>query len=124
MEWGFLPQQGMLQSESWQKKSSNTAIISRHWSRSAPQNLLSQKIAPSASRLIKRGLPIIDERIKEIIAEIQEKAKALCKQVKDTEYKEIGQQANEIGQKLSKIRDPIGLEKGIRNQNRCMGIFP
>ncbi len=69
--------------------------------------------APGASRLIRRGLPIIDERIKEIIAEIQEKAKALCKQVRDTEYKEIGQQVNNVGQELSKVIDPIRLEKEV-----------
>jgi hypothetical protein len=71
--------------------------------------------APGASRLIRKGLPIIDERIKGIIAEIQEKAKALCKQVKYTDYKEIGQQVNNVGQELTKIRDPIGLEKSVNN---------
>lgn len=69
--------------------------------------------APGASRLIRKGLPIIDEKIKEIIAEIQEKAKVLCKQVKDTEFKEIGQQANIIGQELSKVIDPIRLDKEV-----------
>jgi HEAT repeat protein len=69
--------------------------------------------APGASRLIRKGLPIIDERIKGIIAEIQEKAKALCKQVKDTEYKEIGQQVNNVGQELSKVINPIRLEKEV-----------
>ncbi|MBU4056245.1 MAG: HEAT repeat domain-containing protein [Proteobacteria bacterium] len=69
--------------------------------------------APGASRLIRKGLPIIDERIKGIIAEIQEKAKALCKQVKDTEYKEIGQQVNNVGQELLKVIDPIRLDKEV-----------
>jgi HEAT repeat protein len=45
--------------------------------------------APGASRLIRKGLPIIDERIKGIIAEIQEKAKATC-------HQSIGTQAEEI----------------------------
>ncbi len=69
--------------------------------------------APGASGLIRKGLPIIDERIKGIIAQIREKAKALCKQVKDTEYKEIGRQANTVGQELSKAIDPIRLEKEV-----------
>ncbi len=68
---------------------------------------------PGASRLIRKGLPIIDERIKGIIAQIQEKAKVLCKQVKDTEYKEIGQQINNVGQELSKIINPIRVEKEL-----------
>ncbi len=69
--------------------------------------------APGASRLIRKGLPIIDERIKEILGEIHEKAKALYKQVKDTEYKEIGQQVDNVGQELSKVIDPIRLEKEV-----------
>jgi len=35
-----------------------------------------QKTAPVASRVIKRGLPIIDQRIKKIIKHIQEKARS------------------------------------------------
>jgi HEAT repeat protein len=70
---------------------------------------------PGASRLIRKGLPIIDAKIKTIIAEIQEKARALCRQTKGTEYKEIGQQVNNVGLELTKIRDPIGLEKGVNN---------
>jgi HEAT repeat protein len=69
--------------------------------------------APGASRLIRKGLPIIDERIGEIIADIQEKAKALSKQVNDTEFKEIGFQANNVGLELSKVIDPRGLERGV-----------
>jgi HEAT repeat protein len=69
---------------------------------------------PGASRLVRRGLPIIDESIKGIIAEIQEKAKTLCKQVKDTDYKEIGQQVNNVGQELSKVINPIRLEREVR----------
>ena len=69
--------------------------------------------APSASRLIRKGLPIIDERIKGVIAEIQEKTEALCKQVNDTEYKEIGQQINNVGQELSKVIDSIRLDKAV-----------
>jgi HEAT repeat protein len=69
--------------------------------------------APGVSRLIRKGLPIIDERIKGIIAEIREKAKVLCKQVKDTEFKEIGQQVNNAGQELSKVINPIRIEKEV-----------
>lgn len=69
--------------------------------------------APAATMLIRRGLTIIDERIKAIIVEIQEKAEALCKQVKDTEYKEIGQQVNNVGQELSKVIDATRLEKEV-----------
>ena len=36
--------------------------------------------APGATRLIRRGLPIIDQQIKEILAEIQEKTAAVCRE--------------------------------------------
>jgi|GEM_PF-4255657 len=71
--------------------------------------------APSASRLIRRGLPIIDKRIKVIIAEIQEKAKALCKKTKGTKYESLGKEVVNVGESLLKVRDPIGLEKAVGN---------
>lgn len=71
--------------------------------------------APGATSLIKKGLPIIDERIKEIIGEIQEKTKALCKQTKGTQLEDLGINTYREGQKLSQVRDPIGLEKAVRN---------
>jgi len=71
--------------------------------------------APCASRLIRKGLPIIDERIKGIIAEIQEKAKALCGETKNTTFRDAGIELNRIGQDFSQIRDPIGLEKSVNN---------
>ena len=71
--------------------------------------------APCASRLIRKGLPIIDERIKGTIAEIQEKAKALCGETKNTTFRDAGIELNRIGQDFSQIRDPIGLEKSVNN---------
>jgi len=40
--------------------------------------------APGAARILRRGLPIIDDRIKEIIREIQEKAEAVCRETRGT----------------------------------------
>ncbi len=70
--------------------------------------------APGASRLIRRGLPIIDERIKGIIAEIQEKAKALCKKTKGTTFEDLGKNVYRIGQNLL-VENPIILEKRLNN---------
>jgi hypothetical protein len=72
-----------------------------------------EKNAPGASRLIKKGLPIIDERIKQILAEIQEKAKALCKQVQGTPFVDLGKELNKSGQNLLKIENPITLDKEL-----------
>lgn len=86
--------------------------------------------APGAAKLVRRRLPIIDERIKEIIAEIQEKTKALCIETKDSPLEDIGKEVNKIGQNLLRVRDPIGLEKSVNNLeialsdicNRMVGI--
>ena len=69
--------------------------------------------APGAAKLMRRGLPIIDKRIKEIIAEIQEKTTVLCKETKDSPLEDIGKEVNKIGQNLLRVRDPIGLEKSV-----------
>ncbi|MCD4777677.1 MAG: HEAT repeat domain-containing protein [Desulfobacterales bacterium] len=71
--------------------------------------------APGATKLIRKGLPIIDERIKGILAEIQEKTKALCIEIKDSPFEDIGKEVNKIGQNLLRVRDPIGLEKSVNN---------
>ncbi|MFZ2411890.1 MAG: hypothetical protein WAW23_09995, partial [Candidatus Methanoperedens sp.] len=76
---------------------------------------ITEEKAPGATRLIRRGLPIIDDRIKDNIAEIQEKAEILCKQTKDTSLEDLGKEVYRQGKKFSIIRDPIGLEKGVNN---------
>lgn len=65
--------------------------------------------------MIRKGLPIIDERIKGIISEIQEKAKALGKNTKGTKYENLGKEVAYVGENLLEIRDPIGLEKALMN---------
>jgi hypothetical protein len=70
--------------------------------------------APGASKLIRKGLPIIDERIQGILEEIREKAKKFCKQTKNTPLENEGKEIHIQGQALL-IKDPIKLEKGITN---------
>ncbi|MFZ3169618.1 MAG: HEAT repeat domain-containing protein [Candidatus Methanoperedens sp.] len=66
--------------------------------------------APGASRLIRRGLPIIDERIRGMLAEIEESTTALCKQTKGTQLDNFGREIYWQGHNLSQIGDPIKLE--------------
>ena len=71
---------------------------------------------PGAARVLRRGLPIIDDRIKKIISEIQEKSKAVCKETQDTILEDLGKELNRQGDNLSTmIRDPIGLEKNFNS---------
>jgi len=69
--------------------------------------------APGATKIIRRRLPIIDQRIKEIITEIQEKAETLCKQTRDTSFEDLGKEVYRIGESLVKTKDPIRLEKKL-----------
>jgi len=71
--------------------------------------------APGAAEILRRGLPIIDDKIKEIIAKIQEKTEALCRQTKDTPFEDLGIEIDHIGQSLLQIRNPIELEKRFNN---------
>ncbi|MDF0594271.1 HEAT repeat domain-containing protein [Methanotrichaceae archaeon M04Ac] len=59
--------------------------------------------APGATRLIKRGLPIIDDRIKETIDEIQKTAKAICLQTRGTgtPFEPLGSEINRLAGELS-----------------------
>ena len=68
---------------------------------------------PGAARVLRRGLPIIDERIKDIIRGIQEKSRAVCKLTQDTFLEDLGVELNREGMNLLKIRDPIGLVKSV-----------
>jgi HEAT repeat protein len=72
-----------------------------------------EETAPGATKLLRRGLPVIDERIQGIITEIQEKAKAVCRQSLNTPLEDFGREINQISQDLPKVRDPITLEKQI-----------
>ncbi len=87
----------------------------RYLERAADLLADTEEKAPDATKLIRRGLPIIDEKIREIIAEIQENAKALCKQTKDTLLEDLGKEVIRLSQAFPQIRDPIGLEKGFIN---------
>ena len=70
--------------------------------------------APMASKILIKGLPIIDKKIKKIISEIQEEAKNICKKTKGTSKESFGQKTHELAQNLSqlnKFQIPEGLNQ-------------
>ena len=69
--------------------------------------------APGATKLIQRGLPVIDERIQGMLAEIREKAEAVYRQSLHTPFEDFGKKVSQISQNLPKVRDPITMEKQI-----------
>lgn len=75
----------------------------------------SEEKAPGATAVIRRGLPVIDHRIKETIAEIQEKARAVCQQTLNTPAEGLGKEIVRESRSLSQVEDPIGLEKIVNN---------
>jgi len=70
--------------------------------------------APGATKLIKRGLPVIDERIQQIIEEIQEKSKALCKKTRNAEspLETLGIEINQYADELS-TKDYLKSERTV-----------
>ncbi len=79
--------------------------------------------APGASRLIRKGLPIIDERIKGILAEIEENTTALCKQTKGTQLDNFGREIYWQGHNLPQIGDPIKLDKKINGMQSTLTML-
>ena len=68
--------------------------------------------APGAARFLRRGLPIIDERIKEIIHEIQDKARAVCRETRGTPLEELGLATARSAQELP-TQDPLALTRSL-----------
>ena len=71
--------------------------------------------AQGATNLIWRTLPIIDERIQRILAEIRENAEEVCRNTKNTVLEDIGMEVNHIGKDLIDVKDPIIFGKAIDN---------
>ncbi len=84
-----------------------------------------EEIAPGATRLIKKGLPIIDEKIKGILYEIEEKTNSLCKESRQTPFENISRKTYDHIKGLSKVDNPINAEiilDGLKNilQSMCI----
>lgn len=69
--------------------------------------------APGAARVLQRGLPIIDDKIKETIREIQENTRAICKETRGTILEDLGIELNRQGDNLSKTQNPIEVDKKV-----------
>jgi len=68
--------------------------------------------APGAAQVLRRGLPIIDDRIKEIIREIQENAEAVCRETRATSLEELGLATARSAQELP-TQDPLALTMAL-----------
>ncbi len=79
--------------------------------------------APGATQLVRKGLPIIDKRIKQILAEIDGKAKALYNQTQYSQFADLGNELNKARQILSNVGNPIALDKAIRNMQTVLSAI-
>ena len=81
---------------------------------------------PGATRLVRKGLPIIDERIKGIRSDIQEKTKALCRKTKGTPLEELGSETVISARELatSDIKMYQVLEKIGKKLNKFCEYLP
>lgn len=76
--------------------------------------------APGATKLLEKGFPIIDHRIRETLAEIREKTKAICEQKQDTPEEEFGKEIARQGNALYQVGDQIQLVKALINLDRML----
>ena len=79
---------------------------------------------PGAAQVLHRGLPIIDEWIKELIQEIKEKARAVCMETQGTgtPYEPLGIDVNKWARDLSD-RDYLRNEKNVSRIVHIMAGF-
>ena len=66
--------------------------------------------APGASRLIRRGLPIIDKKIKGILTKIEENARNFCRESRQTQFKKVSAIAYDKVKGLGELTSPIEAE--------------
>jgi HEAT repeat protein len=69
--------------------------------------------APGATELIRKGLPIINQRIKELLDGIDKETKILCDAARGTEAKDYVNPTCKDIREIIKIRNPIELDKRI-----------
>ena len=99
--------------EAQRLREANLDTIKRNLKDAADLIGAAEEKTPGAARVLRRGLPIIDERIKGIIREVRKKSREVYKQTQGTVLEDLGVELNREGKKLLEIRDPIGLGKSV-----------
>ncbi|SNQ61740.1 HEAT repeat domain-containing protein [Candidatus Methanoperedens nitratireducens] len=79
--------------------------------------------APRTAQLVRMGLPIIDERIKGMLAGIEIKTKTLCGQTKGTQLIKFGEEIYGQGKNLPRIGDPIKLDIKINEMRNTLSML-
>nr|MDO8081694.1 HEAT repeat domain-containing protein [Candidatus Freyarchaeota archaeon] len=87
-------------------------VYRRYCDRAAELLESTKEKAPGATKIVKRGLPIIDQRITSIITEVKEKARAICLEARGSPLEALGLETSEKARQLS-ILNYLSLEVGL-----------
>lgn len=74
-----------------------------------------EETAPFATIAMRKGLPILDRNLKELLEEIQKKTEVIRKQTKGTPFEKLGYDLNEGSLSLLQVRDLVGFKKQVQN---------
>lgn len=91
-------------------RTSNLNSHRQYIERAAELLRFTEEKAPGATKLIRKGLPIIDQKIKELLGEIEEKARKFCKDSRETPFEKISRNAYEHVKGLGETENPIKAE--------------
>jgi len=92
---------------------SDLKAYKRYCDRAADLLHTTEEKAPTATKLIKMGLPIIGQKIDELLAEIDKKTKILCDAASGTKAENYVYPTCKEVRELIKIRNPVELEKRV-----------
>ena len=79
-----------------------------------------EETAPFATITIRKGLPILDRNLKELLEEIQKKTEVIREQTRGTQFEKLGNELNQNSQFLLQVRDPVGFKKQVNNMQNTM----
>jgi HEAT repeat protein len=87
----------------------------KYCDRAAELMIKTEETAPFATATLKRGLPILDRNLKELLEEIQKKTEVIREQTKGTPFEKLGNDLNEGSLSLLQVRDLVGFKKQVQN---------
>jgi len=76
--------------------------------------------APFATEVLRKGFPILDRNLKELLNEIQKKTAVIREQTRGTQFEKLGNELNQNSQSLLQVRDQVGLEKQVNIMQNIM----
>jgi hypothetical protein len=79
-----------------------------------------ERTAPSATIVMRKGLPLLDRKLKSLLEDIQKKTEIISEQTKGTPFEELGSDLNQNSQFLLQVRDPVGFKKQVNSMQNTM----